>query len=67
MFSAIGRRVFEARQDDSECALWHAYIIRNPAAYADKPHFRMLCKQFRRQIRQHYPVTMAAKMASASI
>ncbi|MBI3433099.1 MAG: ferritin-like domain-containing protein [Hydrogenophilales bacterium] len=62
IFSAIRRRLFEARQDDAVCALWHAYLIRNPAANAGKPQFRALCTQLGRQVRQHYPITMAARM-----
>jgi hypothetical protein len=62
IFSALRRRVFEARRDDAECALWHAFAVRNPSANEDKVQFRALCTQLGRQIRHQYPVTMAAKM-----
>lgn len=60
--TALRRRVFEARQDDAECALWHTYIIRHPDSTHDKAQFKLLVKQIAQQIKQHYPVSMAAKM-----
>lgn len=59
---ALKRRVFEARHDDAECALWHAYAVRNPAGCDDKAQFRSLNAQIGQEIKQHYPISMAAKM-----
>ncbi len=63
VFKAIKRRVLEARNSDAEIALWHVYAQQHEAAdKADKAHFRALCSQLGKQVKQHYPVTMAAKM-----
>jgi hypothetical protein len=62
IIGALKRRVFEARSDDAECALWHVYHERNPAARRDDAQFQTLVKQIGREIRQHYPIAMAAKM-----
>ena len=59
---ALRRRIFEARQDDAECALWHAYLQRNPDAQADKAQFEQLEKAIAEEVKYHYPIEMAAKM-----
>lgn len=63
ILGAITRRMLEARNDDAECALWHAFIVRQPQGNADKAAFRLLRSQLSRQVRRHYPVAMATKMA----
>ncbi|MBV6304245.1 ferritin-like domain-containing protein [Candidimonas humi] len=61
VLGALKRRVLEVRNDDVECALWHAYATSlGPAA--DKTEFRALRERITRRVRRHYPVTMAAKM-----
>ncbi len=62
IMGAIKRRMLEARNDDAECALWHAFIVRRPEATPDKAAFRALRAQLGRQVRRHYPVSMATKM-----
>jgi hypothetical protein len=59
---ALGRRVLEARRGDAECALWHAYCVRQPEAAADKAAFHALNARLGQQLARHYPVSMAVKM-----
>ncbi|SHI34947.1 ferritin-like domain-containing protein [Pollutimonas bauzanensis] len=62
ILGAIKRRLLEARNDDAECALWHAYLVRQPEAHADKAAFRALRSRLGKQVRRHYPLDMAVKM-----
>jgi len=64
VFRAIKRRVLEARNSDAEIALWHVYAQQHGAAADrnDKADFRALCGRLGKQVKKHYPVTMAAKM-----
>ena len=61
VLGALKRRILEVRNDDVECALWHAYAT-NLGPAADKAEFRALRQRITRRVRRHYPVTMAAKM-----
>lgn len=61
VLGALRRRVMEARNSDAECALWHAYITRH-GAQANKADFKTLCRRLGKELRKHYPVSMAAKM-----
>jgi hypothetical protein len=60
--AALKRRLFEARHDDAECALTHVHRFRHPEAAIDEGQFRALCAKISREIKQNYPVEMAAKM-----
>src|SRR5690606_17141516 len=62
VFGAVRRRVLEARNSDAECPLRHAYRSRH-GARASKADFKALCNRLGKQLRRHYPVSMAAKMA----
>ncbi|CAM5390560.1 Fatty acid desaturase OS=Eoetvoesiella caeni OX=645616 GN=DFR37_103162 PE=4 SV=1 [Eoetvoesiella caeni] len=61
VFGAIRRRVMEARNSDAECALWHAYATQH-GAQASKAGFKTLCNRLGKDLRRHYPISMAAKM-----
>lgn len=60
--ATLRRRLFETRQDDAEIALRHAYLIRNHIDKTDKAQFEQLCADIAQEIKQHYPISMAAKM-----
>jgi hypothetical protein len=62
VIATLRRRLFEARKDDAECALWHVFSKRNPSAIQDKVQFEALCKQLGNQIQLQYPIKMAARM-----
>ncbi|SMF31467.1 ferritin-like domain-containing protein [Pseudogulbenkiania subflava] len=62
VLAAVGRRVLEARRGDAECALWHAFTVRQPDAAANKTAFHTLNARLGQQLKHHYPVTMAVKM-----
>lgn len=64
VFGAIWRRIVEARNSDAEIALWHVFAHRNSLPVeAEKPQeFHDLCRQIGKQVKQHYPVDLAAKM-----
>ncbi|WP_024303736.1 ferritin-like domain-containing protein [Pseudogulbenkiania sp. MAI-1] len=62
VLTALGRRVLEARRGDAECALWHAFTVRQPEAASDKASFQALNARLGQQLKRHYPVTMAVKM-----
>lgn len=62
VLAALRRRIVEARNDDADCALWHAFAVRQPADSADKAAFKALSTSLARQIRRHYPLDMATKM-----
>jgi hypothetical protein len=59
---AITRRLLEARQHDTRCALWHAYSIRNAGRVFDERDFDKTFRQLVRQFRQRFPIMMATKM-----
>lgn len=61
VLGAIKRRVLEARNSDVDCAIWHVYASHH-GEQADKAGFKALCKQLGKQLRRHYPISMAAKM-----
>lgn len=60
VLKAIKRRVLEARNSDADIALWHVYAHRSEQP--DRAQFKALCASLGKQIKQHYPVNMAAKM-----
>ncbi len=60
ILGAIKRRMTEARNDDIECALWHAYIVRQ--RHPDNAEFRVLRTQLGALVRRYYPIPMAVKM-----
>lgn len=61
ILGALKRRILEVHNDDAECALWYAYTTRH-GPDANKAEFRALRSRLSRQVRHHYPITMAAKM-----
>lgn len=64
VLGAIRRRVVEARNSDAEVALWHVYAHRHPGAdrTRDRQAFKKMMSGLGKAVKQHYPVSMAAKM-----
>jgi rubrerythrin len=62
ILGVLWRRALEARNGDADCALRHVYQVRQATAVPAKSEFRLLCAQLARQVRRHYPVTIAVKM-----
>ncbi|WP_334158371.1 ferritin-like domain-containing protein [Oryzomicrobium sp.] len=60
VLGALRRRLVEARQDDAECALRHVFAVRDGSA--DPARLHALRARLVRQMKQQYPVTMAARM-----
>lgn len=59
---ALRRRIFEARGEDVEIAVRHAFSFRQPQAELDGPAYEALCEQVRQDVTAHFPLLMAAKM-----
>jgi len=62
ILAALKRRMIEARNDDAECALRHAYAIRCRQGDPGFSSFKELMSTLGAQVKRHYPVDMAAKM-----
>ncbi len=62
ILAALKRRMLEARQDDAECALRHAYATRQRQGDAGYESFKQLMTMLSTQVKRHYPVDMAARM-----
>ncbi len=62
ILQALKRRVIEARASDVDCALWHAYSVRQAGSAPDRQKFKALCRRLGAQLKRHYPVEMAVKM-----
>jgi hypothetical protein len=59
--TTLARRALEARHSDAECALRHAFAVREGRAI-DPRRFQDLTTRLGRGLRQGYPVDMAARM-----
>jgi rubrerythrin len=56
-------RLIEARNDDSECALWHVYCHDNEnVSEPNKAEFKKIYDLLAKTIKSHYPVAVAIKM-----
>jgi hypothetical protein len=62
ILKALTHRLFETRGDDAECALWHAFRMRNPGKARDSKEFRTVFSTATRTIRAEFPSMMAIKM-----
>ena len=62
ILAALKRRMLEARQDDAECALRHAYATRQRQGDPGYESFKQLMAVLSTQVKRHYPVDMAARM-----
>jgi hypothetical protein len=60
--ATLARRALETRNNDAECALWHAHVVRDGARQADRKRYREVTASLGRQLRRHYPFSMASKM-----
>jgi hypothetical protein len=63
VFGALRRRVMEARSSDVDCALWHVYQV-HKGSNATREEFNVLCRRLAKELRRHYPVSMAIKMVT---
>ncbi len=61
VLAALGRRLVELRNDDAECAVWHAFVFGN-GGVEDRAAYRRLSRRLARQLRSRYPVGLAARM-----
>jgi hypothetical protein len=59
--TTLARRALEARNSDAECALRHAFAVREGEPI-DPRRFRDLTTKLGRQLRHDYPAAMAARM-----
>jgi hypothetical protein len=60
VLGALRRRMAEARSDDAECALRHAYVVRHGGD--DAAARAKLSAHLTASVKRHYPVALAARM-----
>lgn len=60
---AILNRLIKARNDDSECALWHVYCHDNANKYEpNKAEFKKIYSMLSKTLKSHYPIAAGIKM-----
>ena len=62
VFSALKRRLVEARHSDAEIGLWHAFHAMHPDQARTGERFLAMQSRVARMVRQHYPADQAFKM-----
>lgn len=62
VLGALKKRLLEARSDDADIALWHAFQVARPDQSRTGPEFAALIERLGLRVRTHLPVRTAARM-----